>query len=106
MGSPSHAHLTRPAGYSRRNPLEENLRARELHRAEILGLRPHVAVAVVVAALDRDDVRALLAPMFRREPPRLKVGLGVAAPLATTAGETPVVCRVVQRTLLRLRGES
>lgn len=81
MGSPSHAHLTRPAGYSRRNPLEENLRARELDRAEILGLRAHVAVAV-------------------------KVGLGVAAPLATTAGETPVVCHVVQRTLLRLRGES
>lgn len=50
--------------------------------------------AVIIAALDRHDVCALLAPMFHREQLRFKVGAGVAAPLATTACETPAICHI------------
>jgi hypothetical protein len=61
----------------------------------MLRLRGHgaaaVAAAVIVSTLDRNDMRARLAPMFCREQPRFKVGAGVAAPLATTAYETPTI---------------
>jgi hypothetical protein len=61
----------------------------------MLRLRGHgaaaVAAAVIVSALDRDDMGARLAPMFCREQSRFKVSAGVAAPLATTTCETPAI---------------
>lgn len=52
------------------------------------------ATAVIVSALDRNDVCALLAPVFCREQPRFKVGARIAAPLATTACEAPAIHHV------------
>lgn len=51
----------------------------------MLRLRGYLSTVVILATLDLDDVRTLLALMLRRESMRVHVSLGKAAPLATTA---------------------
>ena len=80
----------------------------------MLWLRGYLSTVVILATLDLDDVRTLLALMLRRESMRVRVSLGKAAPLATTAcetpavrgarlGQTPAVCHVGQGSLRRVK---
>jgi len=62
----------------------------------MLRSRGHSPAAVVVAALDRDDVGALLAPMLLRESMRVYLRLGEGAPPATTTRHPPAVRRATR----------
>jgi hypothetical protein len=57
----------------------------------MLRSRGYLTAVAIVSALDLDDMRTLLAPMFCRESMRIHVGIGVAAPPSTTACETPAI---------------
>ena len=62
----------------------------------MLRLRVQSPAAVVVAALDLDDVGALLAPMLLRESMRIHLRLGEGALPATTTRHPPAVRRAAR----------